>query len=509
MFAPTLVHEYLTRSADRYPEKTALVFGDERLSYGSLDRYSERLAQELSKMGIRRHDRVVVFMDNPLAATVSLFGILKAGAVFVILGGTMKAKKLAYILRDSGAAAVVTHDNKKVEVTGAVVMLANPPRLIRLGDSIVPETPSTEDGEWERPRCIDQDLAALIYTSGSTGEPKGVVSSHHNMVSAARSIIRYLGNTTEDVIVNVLPLSFDYGLYQVIMSVMFGGTVVFESFMFPVKVIQRIEKERATGLPLVPTVAAFLLKMSTIDAYDLSSLRYMTNTGAALPVDHIRRLRRLFPGVRIFSMFGLTECKRVCYLPPEEIDRRPGSVGKAIPDCEVFVLDENGREVAPGDVGELVIRGSNVMRGYWNAPDLTARAYRPGSIQGETWLYSGDYFRMDEEGFLYFLGRKDDMIKTKGERVSPKEVENVLTEIPGVAEAAVIGVPDEILGNAVKAFLVRIPGTFLDERDVMRYCSKHLENFMMPKYIEFVEDLPKSPHGKVDKSKLKKDGAIQ
>jgi acyl-coenzyme A synthetase/AMP-(fatty) acid ligase len=258
-----------------------------------------------------------------------------------------------------------------------------------------------------------------------------------------------------------------------------------------------------TGFPIVPTIAAFLLKLGNLSNFDLSSLRYLTNTGAALPVEHIRKLRALLPAVRLYSMFGLTECKRTLYLPPEEVDRRPASVGKAIPNCEVFVLDEEGREVAPGEVGELAIRGSNVMRGYWNAPELTAKAYRPGKIPGETWLYSGDYFRRDEEGFLYFLGRKDDMIKTKGERVSPKEMENVLSGMPGVAEVAIIGVPDKVLGQAIKVFLVAAPGRTLTEKEVLRFCSENFESFMLPKYVVFLEELPKSAHGKIDKTALK------
>ena len=524
MFSPTLIHEYLRLSAGRFPEKVAIISGKERWTYRSIDQNSDRLADAFAGMGLKRHDRVVVFLDNSPESVISLYGILKAGGTFVILNGSMKSKKLGYILRDSGAKALVAHVDKKEVVQDALNDLPDPCKVVWIGNpSHIPVslqplsfawstlTESVGHGEsfplpeikTDRRRVIDQDLAALIYTSGSTGEPKGVMSTHHNMVSAARSIIQYVGNRSDDVIVDVLPLSFDYGLYQVIMSVMFGGTVALESFLFPIQVLQCIERERVTGLPLVPTVAAFLLKMKNLEKYDLSSLRYMTNTGAALPVEHIRRLRALFPKVKIFSMFGLTECKRVCYLPPEEIDRRPASVGKAIPNCEVFILDEAGREVAAEEVGELVIRGSNVMRGYWNAPDLTARAYRPGRIKGEMWLYSGDYFRMDQEGFLYFLGRKDDMIKSKGERISPKEVENVLSEIPGVAEVAVIGVPDEILGQAIKAFIVRAPGNQLTEKEVLKASTENMESFMVPKFVEFVEDLPKSAHGKIDKSSLK------
>jgi len=523
-FSPMLVHEYLSLSARRFPEKVAVASGADRLTYRELDRLSDGLAGFLSHAGVRRHDRVVVFLDNSPESVVALYGILKAGAVFVILNGTIKPRKLAYILNDSAAAAVVTHVGKARVIQEALTDVKNPVILLWVGDpsgipaglgrsscswneiTVHAESPDSKTGAEKldlHPGTIDQDLSALIYTSGSTGEPKGVMSTHHNMVSAARSIIQYIGNRPDDIIIDVLPLSFDYGLYQVLMSVMVGGTVVFESFLFPVMVLQRIEAERVTGFPLVPTIAAFLLKMPDLRKYDLSSVRYMTNTGAALPVDHIRKLRTLFPYVRLYSMFGLTECKRTLYLPPEEVDRRPGSVGKAIPNCEVFVLDESGNEMAPGEVGELVIRGSNVMRGYWNAPELTARAYRPGKIPGETWLYSGDYFRKDEEGYLYFLGRKDDMIKTKGERVSPKEMENVLSGMPGVAEAAVIGVPDEMLGQAIKVFLIAASGGMLTEKDVLRFCSENFESFMLPKHIVILAELPKSAHGKIDKTALK------
>ena len=305
-----------------------------------------------------------------------------------------------------------------------------------------------------------------------------------------------------------LPLSFDYGLYQVVMAFMFGGTVVLEkSFVFPVKVLERMAAEKVTGFPIVPTMAAFLTGMSNIGGFDLGSLRYITNTAAALPVEHIKRLSRIFPQARLFSMYGLTECKRVSYLPPEELMRRPSSVGKAIPNSEVFVVDGDGREVAPGEVGELVVRGANVMQGYWNSPELTSRTFRQGSHPWEKVLYSGDLFRKDEEGFLYFVGRKDDMIKTKGERVSPREVENALCSIEGVSEAAVVGVPDEILGQAVKAFVVLGPGSGLTEKDILRRCAEALEPFMIPRRVEFVDGLPKTANGKVDRKLLAQEPA--
>jgi acyl-CoA synthetase (AMP-forming)/AMP-acid ligase II len=441
-----------------------------------------------------------------------------------MLNGAMKANKLAYIIKDSGASAVITHVSKKVEMGKAIKRAQKEPVVLWVGESAKDDLPGSDTWMWtdlvkgikerkdqktgkshdKKPRIIDQDLATLIYTSGSTGDPKGVMSSHHNMVSAARSIITYLENREDDIVIVVLPLSFDYGLYQVIMAFLYGGTVVIErSFMFPVTVLESIEREGVTGFPIVPTIAAFLLKMENLSKYDLSSLRYMTNTGAALPVQHIKALRKIFPDVKMYSMFGLTECKRVCYLPPEEIDRIPGSVGKAMPNCEVFLIDENGDEIGPGEVGEMIVRGSNVMQGYWNAPELTGNTYREWRFPGEKLLFTGDFFKKDQNGFLYFLGRRDDMIKTKGERVSPKEVENVICSLDGISEAAVLGVNDELLGQAIKAYVVMKDGNLVEEKGVLRHCKENLEIWMVPKYVEFLNSLPKTPNGKVDKKALK------
>jgi len=357
------------------------------------------------------------------------------------------------------------------------------------------------------PHCLDIDLAALIYTSGTTGTPKGVMCTHHNVIAAARSVIQYLDNRPDDIILDALPLSFGYGLYQVIMAALFGGTVVLEpSFVYLHNILMRIAAEGVTGLPIVPTMAALLLKMRDLSAYDLRRLRYLTNAGAALPVQHIHSLRQRLPHVTIFSMYGLTECKRVSYLDPAELENRPGSVGKAMPNCEVLVVDEDGREVGPGEVGELVIRGSHVMQGYWNDPELTSRVFQPGPYSAWRWLRSGDYFRRDREGFLYFVGRKDDMIKTRGERVSPKEVENAICEMEEVAEATVVGVPDEILGQAIKVFVVGRTGG-LDGKRVMRHCMNRLGSLMVPKYVEVVAALPRTANGKIDRRQLQSVGA--
>lgn len=530
MINSALVHEYLVLSAERFPDKDALVCGEERWTYRSIDKYSDQLANTLFGMGMNSQERVIVFLDNSAESVISMYGILKSGGIFVILNSTVKAKKLSYIIRDSGAKILITHLDKKEVVGSALNSFTEKPQIIWVGDSSdIPEPMSSYSLMWNsitassheaaslskneeefdnQRHCSDKELAALIYTSGSTGEPKGVMSSHFNMISASKSIIQYLDNSSNDVVLNVLPLSFDYGLYQVIMTIMFGGTVVLEkSFLFPVKILECLERNRVTGFPIVPTIAALLLKMKKMDRYDFSSLRYITNTGAALPVEHIRKLRILLPHVRIYSMYGLTECKRVSYLPPEEIDRRPSSVGKAMPNCEVSILSDEGKEVMPDMVGKLVVRGANVMQGYWNSPDLNEKTFQEGCNKRERILYTEDLFRKDEEGYLYFVGRNDDLIKTKGERVAPKEIENTISEIEGVLESAVIGVPDSILGQAVKAFVVVDSGFALTKKEILRYCAENLEIFMVPKYIEFLEDLPRTPNGKIDKEILRNSEA--
>ena len=383
--------------------------------------------------------------------------------------------------------------------------MVDAPSPASLAGPVVPFETVPTDGSWRPSGCIDLDLAALIYTSGSTGTAKGVMLTHLNIVSAATSITHYLENTENDVILNVLPLSFDYGLYQLLMAFKLGATLVLErSFTYPGAVLERIGEEGVTGFPIVPTIAALLLQLD-LSQFDLGSLRYVTNTAAALPVSHIERLRKLLPAAKLYSMYGLTECKRVSYLPPEQLDIRPDSIGRGMPNEEVYLVDDDGHRVSSG-VGELVVRGSNVMAGYWEMPEETARALRPGPFPGERVLYSGDLFRIDDEGYLYFVGRKDDIIKTRGEKVSPREVENALCGCEGIAEAAVVGVPDEILGHAVKAVVTLAAGSRLTERDIMRYCADHLEDFMVPRIIEIRPLLPKTGSGKIDKLELKTTG---
>ncbi|MBD3287503.1 AMP-binding protein [candidate division KSB1 bacterium] len=524
MDLPILLHQYFDLTAHRFPEKTALVCDQDRISYSSLFFHAEHLSDKLSDLGISKQDRIIIFLDNSPEIAIALYGILKTDAIFIVLNGSLKPKKLSYIINDSSAAILITHTNKASVVKDALNSVEHDMQLIWLGpENRIPLSLSNQSFHWNEilsglnqnsslgapifhirsSKSIDLDLASLIYTSGSTGEPKGVMSSHRNMISAARSIITYLENTPDDITLNVLPLSFDYGLYQVIMSLIFGGTVVLEkSFQYMHSVLSKIATENVTGFPIVPTILAMILRMKDVHEYNIDSLRYISNTGAALPVEHIQKFRKLFPTVKVYSMYGLTECKRVSYMPPAEIDRKPDSVGKAMPNCEVNIVDENGKEVESGEIGELVIRGSNVMKGYWKAPELTAKYFRNDIIPGETVLYSGDLFRMDDDGYLYFVGRKDDMIKSRGERLSAREIENTIHEMNDISEVAVVGVPDEIFGQVIKAVIVAKPGTQISNNDVLAFCTRNMEPFAVPKYIEFVNELPRTPNGKIDKSLL-------
>jgi acyl-CoA synthetase (AMP-forming)/AMP-acid ligase II len=323
------------------------------------------------------------------------------------------------------------------------------------------------------------------------------------MVSACRSVIQYLGNTEDDVILSVLPLSFSYGLYQVLMCFVFGGTVILDpGFVYPHASLKRISQEKVTGFPIVPSILATILRLGDASAYGISRLRYMTNAGAALPEPLVRRFRSLFPNVAFYSMYGLTECKRVSYLPPEDLDRLCSSVGRAMPNCEVRLVDEEGREVQPGAVGELIVRGSNVMQGYWHDPEGSRDTFRPGAYHSDRWLRTGDMFTSDAEGNLYHAGRRDDMIKCRGERVSPREVEAALLRIGGILEAAVRGVPDEADGQAIAAFVVVSPGSGLTLPKIRRECSRYLESTRVPRHIKLLDRLPRNDRGKIDWKEL-------
>jgi amino acid adenylation domain-containing protein len=514
--AVPLLHDLLADTARRLPGKEALTCRKTRVTYAELDARSNALAHALAARGVKRGDRVIVFADNTVETAVSFWGVLKANAVVSVVNPLTKADKLAWLLEDCRASALITDAHltpvwadaaRRSPHLGAVLVsgaldagrCGGIAGLSSWDDALA----GSATGGPPARACIDIDLAALIYTSGSTGDPKGVMLTHRNMLTAAASISEYLDLREDDVVLGVLPLAFDYGLYQMILSFRQGARLVLErSFTYPAQVLSQVVEEGVTFFPGVPTIFAILAELKTLGSFDFSRIRAVTNTAAALPVKHITALQRIFPRARIFSMYGLTECKRCTYLPPEDLARKPDSVGIAIPNTELWLVDENDARVGPGVVGQLVIRGATVMKGYWEKPEQTAKKLRPGPLPGEQVLYTGDLCRLDEEGYLYFVGRMDDIIKSRGEKVAPKEIEAVLYSMPGVRECAVIGVPDPVLGQAPKAFVVVEPGAAISEQELRRFCQERLESFMVPAVFELRSSLPKSDNGKIDKKVL-------
>lgn len=506
-----LVHSFLETSAQRYPDKTALVHHDQRLTYAEFETQANTLAAGLVERGVKRGDRVIIWRKNSIETCVSIFAALKAGAAFVVIDPSTKKDKFLRLVKDCRPAAIVTDDRSLSQIQDTLWSITPGIHAIAVGDqswsdfqihqysSILAEQVSAPPPV----RCIDRDLAALIYTSGSTGVPKGVMSAHYNIVSAASAITQYLENVPDDIIIDVLPLAFDYGLYQLLMACLIGGTLVLESsFAFPVQTLDVMRQEHVTGFPGVPSMFSILLQLDPQHLH-LPDLRYVSNTGAALPVQHIQQLRAILgEHVRIYSMYGQTECKRTLYLPPAELDQRPGSVGIPIPNEEVFVVDPEGNEVPPGEVGELVVRGANVMLGYWEKPEETARTFVPGPLPGERLLRTGDLFWRDSDGFLYFVSRTDDIIKCRGQKVSPKEIVEVLYQLEGISEATVIGVEHEVWGEVIHAHVVLKPDVALSEAEIIKHCRGKLEDFMVPERVVFHETLPKTSSGKIDNRAL-------
>jgi long-chain acyl-CoA synthetase len=440
---------------------------------------------------------VAVVLPNGVEVAIAVYGVLRAGAAFSPLNPTIKRNKLTHVLADSGAAAVICdaeHDDLVREAAPASGEIAIVTDVERTASSVAAVRP--------RPP-VSVDLAAVIYTSGSTGDPKGVTLTHGNMTFAADSIIEYLRMEAADRVLCVLPLSFDYGLYQLLMCVRVGATLVLEhGFAFPGRVVQLLEAEGITGLPGVPTVFHVLLSLRGLAEREFPQLRYLTNTAAVLPAATIEAIRRTFPNARLYSMYGLTECKRATYLPPEELDARPTSVGIPIPGTEAWIEDEDRNVLGSGEVGELVIRGAHVMQGYWNDPELTAERLRPGRWPWERVLATGDLFRTDEDGYLYFVGRRDDLIKSGGEKVVPREIEEVLHSAPGVRDAAVVGVADHLLGQAVHGHVSAQSGVTLDAAQLRIFCADRLEDYKVPRRITVHDELPRTSNSKIDRAAL-------
>ena len=513
----SLLHHLLRDSAERHGDKEALVHRDTRLGYSDLWRAAQGVARGLHDAGVGRGDRVGILLDPSPGLPIALFGIAAAGAVAVPMHHGLFPEQIDHIVRDCGMACLLTDAARWTRV-GPALQTSTSLAHVGLVGAEPPAGGATDgprlhgvdawcaSGAAAPSTCsIDRDLAAILYTSGSTGKPKGVMLSHANLVAGSAIVSEYLGIGPSDRILAALPFSFDAGLNQLLTAIRQGGTCVLIRFLFAHEIVETMARERITGLAGVPPLWNLLVQDSArLSATPLPALRYVTNTGGALPLPTLQRLREALPGTDVVLMYGLTEAFRSTYLPPAELDRRPTSMGKAIPNTEILVLDDTGQPCAPGEIGELVHRGPTVSMGYWGQPELTAKVLRPnplsppGAADGERVCYSGDLVRRDEDGFLYFVGRRDNQIKSAGFRISPTEVEQALSRSGPVRDAAVIGIPDDALGQRLVACVVPQEGHQIEVPALLAGVSRLLPRHMVPHVVDVMDDLPKTGSGKID-----------
>jgi acyl-CoA ligase (AMP-forming) (exosortase A-associated) len=519
----SLLHQLIEASAAVHPRRAALTLGRQSVDYATLLERTRAFAAALVALDLARAERVAVYLEKRAETAIALFGAAAAGGAFVPVNPLLKPGQVAYILRDCNVRVLVTSGERLDLVSGALrecpdlkhVVLVNPddtdcahaPFAVHGWSDLLGVQPASGH------RVIDTDMAAILYTSGSTGNPKGVVLSHRNMVAGAKSVASYLGNNPDDTLLAVLPLSFDAGLSQLTTAFHAGARVVLLDYLLPRDVINALVAERVTGLTAVPPLYIQLAQVAwpgTITDH----LRYFANTGGRMPLATLKALRERLPRTRPFLMYGLTEAFRSTYLPPEEVDRRPDSIGKAIPNAEILVLREDGTRCAPDEPGELVHRGALVGLGYWNDPGKTAERYRPlpgresGLTLPEIAVFSGDTVRMDSEGFLYFIERRDEMIKSSGYRVSPTEIEEALYATELVGETAAFGVPDATLGQAIVVVATPRDGVALDDAMLIAACRERLPAFMVPARVAIRPGpLPRNANGKIDRKILRAEFA--
>ncbi|PKO90615.1 MAG: acyl-CoA ligase (AMP-forming), exosortase A system-associated [Betaproteobacteria bacterium HGW-Betaproteobacteria-10] len=518
----TLLPELISLAAARNSGAPALTYGKQTLRYGELQAAVSGFASGLISLGLQRGERVAIYLEKRFETVIASFGAPAAGGVFVPLNPLLKAEQVGYILRDCNVRVLVTsperlallqetlpacHDLRHVVVLDSAEPLAQIDGLnISFWRDLL-DQPSAPGY-----RVVDTDMAGILYTSGSTGKPKGVVLSHRNMVAGAKSVANYLGNNADDTLLAALPLSFDAGFSQLTTAFHVGARVVLLNYLLPRDVIKTIEREKVTGLTAVPPLYIQLTQLNWPETIS-EHLRYFANTGGRMPRETLQALRQHLPRSKPFLMYGLTEAFRSTFLSPNEVDRRPDSIGKAIPNAEILVLREDGSACAPNEPGELVHRGALVGMGYWNDPEKTAERYKPlpvhapgreaGLVLPEIAVFSGDTVRMDEEGFLYFIGRRDEMMKTSGYRVSPTEVEEILYATRMVGECVAFGVDNDRLGQAIQVIATAPAEGALDVSALLAECRTRMPAYMVPAGIEVQNGpLPRNPNGKIDRKML-------
>ena len=483
------------------PTKTAIIDGTMRISYQEIHHLSIQYAALFMNAGIKPGDRIAIYLRRSVESVAALFAAWHLGAIAVLVNDILKHKQVQYIVRHADAGILVTERQLLKQLVSPVIAAEKTIVLdeVSLPNNIVPLS-----------TVIDSDLALIIYTSGSTGMPKGIMLSHRNLINGAEIISDYLHITENEIIISLLPFSFDYGLNQLLSSVLHGGTLVIERSSLPTEICNTLVRENITGLAAVPMLWQQLAHpRSPFTKISFPHLRYMTNTGGRMPEELTRTFRKVHPHVQIYLMFGLTEAFRSTYLPPDQIDARPTSIGKAIPDVEILVINDKGKECAPDEVGELVHRGATISMGYWRDPENTAKRFRPAPFENgkngmpEIAVYSGDYVKKDKEGFLYYVGRMDQMIKSRGMRVSPEEIEEYIHSSSFVFHVVAFSVPkNEVETQIIAAIIPKDPASF--KENVLRlYCKREMPEYMSPEIIWLCEQFPLTSTGKPDRISIR------
>jgi acyl-CoA ligase (AMP-forming) (exosortase A-associated) len=516
------IHHLIQQQAEQRGASAAVTYKKETLTYAELWRKIIGVANGLSGMGVGNGDRIGVFLDKRTETVAAIFGASAAGCAFVPINPALKPQQVAYILADCDVRVLVTTPERWSILVGELKSCPSVEHVVLVESQVAERDRSVSDGyvvhSWsdlfDGPNAIppdvsriDVDIAAILYTSGSTGKPKGVVLSHRNLIVGAESVSQYLENSSDDVILSALPLSFDAGFSQLTTAFSVGAHVVLMNYLLPADVVRLCARHKVTGLTCVPPLWIQIADQNwPVEA--TASMRYFANTGGRMPKTTLDKLRAHFSGSKPFLMYGLTEAFRSTYLDPVEVDRRPDSIGKAIPNAEILVVRPDGSRCDPGEEGELVHRGALVALGYWNDPERTAERFRPVPGRDEPWrnpelsVWSGDAVVADEQGFLYFVGRKDEMIKTSGYRVSPTEIEEVAYATGLVRDAVAIGIEDPRLGQRIVLIASSTGPVGVDEAELIAAMKRTLPLFMVPAQIVVRDELPRSPNGKFDRKRL-------
>jgi len=517
-----LIPDLVIKAADQSPDKIGLIHNDAILTYEEIYEKSLRLSHTLKHMGVEKSDRICFYMEKRLEKVVSIFGIALSGGVMVPIRRLARPHQVTHIVNNCGAKVLITTSSRIPALLKNTKEMPTLKAIISIGE--YGETSTSDKIDliyWKdlmkngpmppQDNCVSEhDPAAILYTSGSTGRPKGVILTHLNIVSGAKKVSKYLRISSDDRLLSILTFGFDYGFNQLMTSFLHCAQLVLLDYLFPRDIISAVDRYSITGLAAVSATWLQLLQMPWKDAA-MKNLRYITNSGGSIPSECVYELRRRLPDTDIYLMYGLTEAFRSTYLDPSLIDKYPTSIGKAVPGEEVMILDEDDQPVKPGQIGELVHRGVLVSQGYWNDPELTAQRFRRNPLQHkdipipETVVYSGDYVKSDEDGFLYFIGRKDEMIKCAGNRISPTEVEEIIHGSGIVSDVVAFGIPHEIYDQVVIAVVSPLQDVEVDARELMKYCRNTMPPYMVPEKIEIWERLPCNQNGKLDRAAIKKE----